>query len=208
MLRLAQKKYEDSDFAKVEGNKFRVIDSEVEPSFDLEAHLVEMGGPAKAVVGCVANNECLPFKDGTFDCYISSMSLMLVDNYRNQLAEALRVTQPGVKLGFTVWGRRENIRHFEVLDVVLHKHGLTPKEPPKKTPYDLGRDPEALKAEMETMGFKGIHMWYQAMNFSFRNSDDYICSIWDWIRMVRFAGQPLSSEVEEALKRDLAEEYK
>lgn len=46
----------------------------------------------RLVVGAVANNECLPFEDGTFDCYLANLSLMLVDNYKNQLSEALRVT--------------------------------------------------------------------------------------------------------------------
>ena len=57
------------------------------------------------VLGCLANNECLPFKDATFDCYLANLSLMLVDNHKNMLKEALRVTQSGAALAFTVWGR-------------------------------------------------------------------------------------------------------
>ena len=37
----------------------------------------------RAVIAGIANNESLPFTDGTFDCYISSLSLMIVDNHMN-----------------------------------------------------------------------------------------------------------------------------
>ena len=56
---------------------------------------------------------------------------------------------------------------FEVLDTVLIKHDLKPNTPPKKTNYDLGKDPEGLKAEMLALGFANIRMWYQPMNFNF-----------------------------------------
>ena len=62
----------------------------------------------RMVIAAVGNNESLPFKDGSFDCYISNLSMMIVDNHLNQLTEAFRVCQPGAALGFTVWGRKEN----------------------------------------------------------------------------------------------------
>ena len=37
----------------------------------------------KAVLGAIANNESLPFKNETFDCYLANLSLMLVDNHIN-----------------------------------------------------------------------------------------------------------------------------
>lgn len=33
------------------------------------------------VFGCIANNECLPFPDSHFDCYIAPLSLQLVTSY-------------------------------------------------------------------------------------------------------------------------------
>jgi len=63
----------------------------------------------RLVISRLANNESLPFKNETFDCYISCLSLMLVDNHTNMLREALRVTQRGAPLAFSVWGRKENI---------------------------------------------------------------------------------------------------
>ena len=55
-----------------------------------------------------ANNEDLPFMDNQFDCYISNLSLMIVDNHKNQLTEASRVLKKGSPCGFSVWGRKEN----------------------------------------------------------------------------------------------------
>jgi hypothetical protein len=85
---------------------------------------------------------------------------MLVDNHENMLREALRVTKVGSSFGFTIWGRKENIQNFEILDYVLTKHNLKPVTPPKKTSYDLAKDHEGLKTLMETLGFKNIRMWY------------------------------------------------
>lgn len=66
--------------------------------------------------GCVANNECLPFKSENFDCYIANFSLMLVDNYKNQLSEALRVVKEGSTLTFSIWGKRENNAMYGIVD--------------------------------------------------------------------------------------------
>ncbi len=45
----------------------------------------------RLIYGIIANNECLPFEDSQFDCYISPLSLQLVHDYKKQLSEALRV---------------------------------------------------------------------------------------------------------------------
>ena len=67
------------------------------------------------------NNESLPYPDEFFDCYISSLSLMIVASHHNQLLEAYRVLQPGGIVGFTVWGRKENTALFAFLPEILEK---------------------------------------------------------------------------------------
>ena len=114
----------------------------------------------RLVYGCWANNEALPFLDDTFDCYLSNLSLQTVDNYRNMLSEALRVVKKGSSMAFSVWGRKDKMHFFDAINVVLERHGLGPKEKPKKTNYDLGKDPEGLKKQMLEMGFSNIRMWY------------------------------------------------
>ncbi len=80
---------------------------------------------------------------------------MLVDNYKNMLNEALRVTKSGATFGFTVYGREGNFQNYEMLVDVLIRNEIMPKpiEKPKKTIYDLSRDPSILRDEMLTLGF-------------------------------------------------------
>ena len=93
MIDLAKAKFEDPDFLAVPGNRADFRAEELLPlgekTLDVEAF--HKAGE-RTVVGRLANNECLPFKDASFDCYLGNLSLMLVDNYRNMLKEALRVT--------------------------------------------------------------------------------------------------------------------
>ena len=85
---------------------------------------------------------------------------MLVDNSKKMLEEALRVVKPGSSLAFTIWGRKESVKAFDLLETVLARHDLLPKEPPKRTNFDLGRDPEALKSLMHSLGYANVRMWY------------------------------------------------
>ena len=105
MINLAKHKFEDQDIKAV--IKTEELVPVGQQDFDLEGFLrdQEVGESDRMVLGCLANNECLPFKDATFDCYLANLSLMLVDNHKNMLKEALRVTQSGAALAFTVWGR-------------------------------------------------------------------------------------------------------
>jgi SAM-dependent methyltransferase len=147
MMRLTSEKFQsDTDFHAVPGNKSDIRVEEFPTSdFDIEAHLKDSlsfnHDKDRAVIGRIANNESLPFKSESFDCYLACLSLMLVDNYLNMLEEAFRVCQSGATLAFTVWGRKENIQIFEILDDVITKHDLKSPVPPKKTSYDLGKDP-------------------------------------------------------------------
>lgn len=159
------------------------------------------------MIAAVGNNESLPFTDKTFDCYLSSLSLMLVDNHMNQMKEAFRVTSPGATFGFTVWGRRENNQNFETLEAVFAKHNLKPKDPPKKTNYDISLDSEGLKKRMEDIGFHKIRMWYQHNNLYFKDENDYLNSMISSTytqAALKFAKSP---EHIEEIKKDIKEEY-
>lgn len=55
-------------------------------TWDLEDYLVnnlKFQENSRVVIAATANNESLPFKDESFDCYLASLSLMLVDNHHN-----------------------------------------------------------------------------------------------------------------------------
>jgi hypothetical protein len=66
-----------------------------------------------------------------------------------------------------------------ILNSVFMKHGLMSSAAPPKTFFDLGKDPEALKKEMLEIGFSGIRMWHQAMNFKIMSPEEYLESIMD-----------------------------
>ena len=131
---------------------------------------------------------------------------MLVDNHKNMLKEALRVTQSGAALAFTVWGRKQNIQNFEILDEVLIKHDLKSKIPPAKTSYDLGKDPEALRTEMESLGFLNVRIWYQPMNFNFKNADVYTEAICNTVT-AQTALKKSTPEVRDQIISDLKDLY-
>ena len=117
MIKLSKVKFDDpnSDYSSVPGNKYiskpEGLGDLGTHNWDLEVFIEEelqFKGTDRAVIAAAANNESLPFKDETFDCYLASLSLMLVDNYLNMLKEAYRVCKPGSPLAFTIWGRKEN----------------------------------------------------------------------------------------------------
>ena len=60
----------------------------------------------RIVLGYKAYNESLPFKDATFDCYISGYSLNLVNDSKAQLREAYRVLKQDSYAALSIWGRK------------------------------------------------------------------------------------------------------
>ena len=87
---------------------------------DQELKPLMKGDKGRLVFGCVANNLALPFKDDSFDCYISNFSLHIVPDYKKQLSEAYRVAKKGARIGISLLGRKEsNVIFFSTLREVL-----------------------------------------------------------------------------------------
>jgi hypothetical protein len=122
------------------------------------------------------------------------------------LSEALRVTQSGSTFGFTVWGRKANIQYHDILDDVYVKHDLKPKVPPKKTNYDLGKDPAGMKAELLSMGFANVHVWYQHMNFNFKDADEYVDSFLESVTAKAMLSK-CSEEQRQSVREDMKVEF-
>ena len=94
-----------------------------------------------------------------------------------------------------------------MLDAVFAKHNLKPKDPPKKTNYDISLDSEGLKQRMEEIGFTKIRMWYQSNNLYFKDENDYLDSMLPSVNVqnaLKFAKSP---EHVEEIKKDIKEEY-
>lgn len=85
----------------------------------------------------------------------------------------------GAKYGFSVWGRKENILIYPFLESILERHGLGPQVKPTKTNYDLAINADILKQEMEQIGFIGVKMWFQPVNFVFNTFEDFFDTIFN-----------------------------
>src|SRR5690606_35859840 len=91
MMEMVKDKFNDSEngYSSIAGNKHFIRTDDLLPlgehTFDIEAEAKKYieNDSDRLVFGCKANNEFLPFKDESFDCYIANLSLMLVDNHIN-----------------------------------------------------------------------------------------------------------------------------
>lgn len=120
MVKTFEKRFDESD-SKL-NPKVKLQPLELADMHDCEKLIEDAGSDVERKCFITeANNEKLPYPDEFFDCYISNLSLMIVDNHHNQLLEAYRVLQPGGVAGFTVWGRKENTLFFTILPRLLEK---------------------------------------------------------------------------------------
>lgn len=168
---------EDTDYRLVPGNKF-LFESQtdytqltedgsgLENYCDLDeiVSLQSEGGFRKFVYGCQANNELLPFPDANFGAYIANLSVHLVHNPQNQMAEAFRVLKPGSAACFTIWGAKSESLLFTLIDKALENHMSNAQlkaAQAQPSNFDLyTRDNGvSLKKELESVGFSGIKMW-------------------------------------------------
>lgn len=172
------------------------------------ANLMEanQAGAGCFIYGCLANNESLPFPDASFDCYLAPLSLHVMNDYTKMLKEALRVTKPGAKCGFSLWGRRENISIYPLLEDVMERHGLGPANKPTKTNYDLAHRHEELRKEMLEMGFARVKIWFQPVNFVFNTFEDFFATLFNQPSTAAKLAS-LSASALEALMEDAKREY-
>ena len=155
----------------------------------------------KKVFSLIANNEKLPFADGYFDLYLSSLSLMLVNDHVNQLSESYRVLQEGGTAGFTVWGRKENSTYLTFLPEILQQCGVEiPKQ--ARTPFYLS-DKDQFEKDVRAAGFKEVKIYYTQTNVTFKELDHY----YQLMAQSPFYKAILDSLTEEQVKK-VEEEFK
>lgn len=95
---------------------------------------------------------------------------------------------------------------FAALEAVFEKMDLKPKVPPARTNYDLGKDPAKLHQEMTEMGFIKIRIWYQQMNFNFKDADAYVDHILE-APSAKGTMMKLTPDLAEIVRKDLKDEY-
>ena len=126
---------------------------------DVEKETSEMTDEiTKKVFISKANNELLPYPKSYFDLYLSSLSLMMVSSYQNQLTEAFRVLEEGGTAGFTVWGRPENTSFYKFIPEVFDEVGV-PMTKSKRSSFHLS-DKDFLVGEVKKAGFKEVKAFY------------------------------------------------
>ena len=117
------------------------------------------------------NENLLGIENDSFDVVFSNLSLQLVVNPEKMLSEAYRVVRKGGKVGFTVWGRKENSNFFTTVPKVLRKHGV--ELPNERSNFHLG-DREKLMKMMQDAGFKNVLCWYQFCGFNFQKEEEFL----------------------------------
>ncbi|CAI2376153.1 unnamed protein product [Moneuplotes crassus] len=132
----------------------------------------EERGIERRIFHLKANNEKLPYSDEVFDCYLSSLSLNLVDNHKNQLSECFRVLQKGAVAGFTVLGRIEKCNYVTLVPEVIQSLGHEIKPiTTHKHPAHLG-DRKALENDFREAGFSSVKSYYTNINFILKDQLD------------------------------------
>ena len=116
-----------------------------------------------------ANNEKLPFASDEFNSYTANMSLMLVDNYMNQLKEAYRILRPRGIAGFTVFGRRENCALFTLMSKAATQARLAQSSDDF---FYLGADKQKLVEDAKLVGFKKGVTYYVPSHVNFRDGEE------------------------------------
>ena len=84
---MVKERFEASEFAQIPGNVHE-IDCQTDyttngKKIDMDALVAAKGSFKKAVFGHWASATALPYPDAWFDCYVSNLCLMLVDDHED-----------------------------------------------------------------------------------------------------------------------------
>ena len=114
----------------------------------------------------IADGQCLPFENASFDRYFANLNLMLIPDPQKAIKEAARVlVNSGSIAVWTVWGRPEFSPMMTILTESLQNVGIhTPV--PVRSSFHLGSRTK-LQTWLLESGFKDITMWYQPMVVAF-----------------------------------------
>jgi len=89
---------------------------------------------------------------------------MLVNNHKNMISEAFRVTKSGSRSVFTIWGNEAKSLMFTATKTIVSRY-VAEYRSFIDSNFDLWQDKGAqLKLDLEAAGFTSIKMWEQANN--------------------------------------------
>ena len=159
MLELMKKRYDHADFIRNPDNLIEFcLDDVIEKYKPKEESTA--GVTLKAFKG---NNEKLPFFDESFDSYIATASLYIVDSAPNMIKECYRVLKKGGLAGFNVIGREKESPYTYLGISNMQKYatelGLTLPKP--RSYFYLGKDEAALVQMLKDAGFSKVKLWHE-----------------------------------------------
>lgn len=134
--------------------KIKNLDLQLESEFDSSRSIIGMNTTVAR-----ANNEDLSSiaPSYQYDCYIASLSLMLVADPLKMLSEAYRVLKKGGKAIFSVQGAREGMTYFTLFEDALEKSSFQVLDLSRRA-YHLSNKQLTIFMLEET-GFKNVKTW-------------------------------------------------
>ncbi len=111
----------------------------------------------------------LSFDDGAFDIAFCQQGLQFVPDRVRAVAEMARVLKPGGRLVLALWHGLDRHPLFAAMNDVIHRHF---GEPLLAIPFSLG-DPEAIRALLDTGGFRDIEFAEHSMDARFPDPARY-----------------------------------
>ncbi len=111
------------------------------------------------------------FADEQFDVYLSNLCLQLVHTPENMIAEAYRVLRKGGNAGFSIWGRKEDTKHFHAAEEILKKNGVV--FPQTRSNYKISEKMDELKSMFIKAGFTKFKYDYTTVIMKINSFKDF-----------------------------------
>ena len=169
MIEALKKKFDSDDMTESGKIQVKYLE-EFGDEIDIES-MISSEKDIKQVFIHEADSEKLPYPSNCFERYISNLSLFLNSDHKQALKESYRVLQKDGVAAFTVIGRVENDSFWKITIDAFKAVGIDD--------IDFGKDPhhlcdkDALKKDLEEVGYKNIKMSYVTINLSWKVEEAY-----------------------------------
>ena len=144
----------------------------IHEKIDVEKHIEDMGPEITRKVFCnQADAEKLPYPDECFDVYVSNLTMMLVNNYKNQISECYRVLKKGGTAGIATVGRPENSSYVSFYTDVLKSLGHDVPSLPENRLFNSGKIVQ-LEKDFRELGFSEVKLSYAQSDILFKDEKE------------------------------------